>query len=904
MTFLSRWRANWSIERKLPLSVTALLLVVVLALTVAAYEEVRRAARVIAATRLERATHDLADLFQRSTVPRLTETRTAATVPAVAAVLQAGADGVARSTREDALSALRRIASDTSRITAVELQGSDGRVLLRNGDSMLHAGPPLPAIGDSAVIGPLQLTHDSIMSYEVRAAVRLGGRERALGQVVQIRRVMMSTQARQLIGQLIGTDVALLLGNADGAPWTDLAGVIPPPPATVRTRGRAADYDRGDTKMGAGAPIAGTPWALVVDLPRRQVYALANAYLLRMALIALAVVLAGALIAWWMSRRITTPLRRLTTAAEAIAGGHWEQRVDVAGRDEPGRLAHAFNAMATEVSGARQRLESEVQDRTRELQLAKERLEHTSEERYHTLFRQSPTPMWLYDPDTLRFVDVSDTAATHYGYSRDEFLKMTIEDIRPPEEVPRLRAALARAPGGMLPTGVYRHRTKDGTPIDAEVTRRRLDFGGRSLILSLATDVTSRMAAERALRELNEALDARVAERTGQLEAANRQLAEDVRERRRAEESVRASEERFRAVAETANDGIVSADSRGTITFFNRGAERIFGYPADVAIGQPLQLLMPARLRDAHKLGFARYLQTGEARVVGKTVELVGQRRDGTEFPIELSLASWRTVAGPSFTGIIRDITERKRIAEQLIHDAEQLEKANKELEAFSYSVSHDLRAPLRAIHGFARILIEEHAHEVPDEPRRLLGVIDENTRRMGRLIDDLLAFSRLGRKELDTTRVDMTDLVRAVAAELQPAEDADEPTTITVGALPAARGDRALLRQVITNLVQNAVKFSRGRPAPRIDVGTQAAVDGQNVYFVKDNGVGFDMRYAGKLFGVFQRLHSDAEFEGTGVGLATVQRIVHRHGGRVWAEAKSGEGATFFFTLPGSGEA
>src|ERR1041385_2040749 len=223
----------------------------------------------------------------------------------------------------------------------------------------------------------------------------------------------------------------------------------------------------------------------------------------------------------------------------------------------------------------------------------------------------------------------------------------------------------------------------------------------------------------------------------------------------------------------------------------------------------------------------------------------------------------------------------------------------NAELESFSYSVSHDLRAPLRAIHGFARILVEDHKAQLDPEAQRLLGVIDQNTRRMGQLIDDLLSFSRLGRQEISASRVNMEELARSVAEEVRRADpERAHPPDIRIAALPAAQGDRALLRQVMSNLLQNAAKFTRGRTQPVIEVGTQP--DGeQNAYFVKDNGAGFDPRYMDKLFGVFQRLHPVEEFEGTGVGLAIVKRIVQRHGGRVWAEGQVDAGATFYFTLP-----
>jgi two-component system sensor kinase len=225
------------------------------------------------------------------------------------------------------------------------------------------------------------------------------------------------------------------------------------------------------------------------------------------------------------------------------------------------------------------------------------------------------------------------------------------------------------------------------------------------------------------------------------------------------------------------------------------------------------------------------------------------------------------------------------------------LKEANKELEAFSYSVSHDLRAPLRAIDGFSRILLEEYTDKLDDDGKRVLDVIRNNSQNMGRLIDDLLAFSRLSRKQLEASGVDMHSLASEVFTQLEPGLG-DQKIQFNLSPLPPVEGDPALIRQVFVNLISNAAKYSRPRPQSIIDVNGYYE-NGDCVYYVKDNGVGFDMTYAKKLFGVFQRLHSVEEFEGTGVGLAIVQRIVHRHGGQVWARAKLNEGATFFFSLP-----
>jgi len=236
-------------------------------------------------------------------------------------------------------------------------------------------------------------------------------------------------------------------------------------------------------------------------------------------------------------------------------------------------------------------------------------------------------------------------------------------------------------------------------------------------------------------------------------------------------------------------------------------------------------------------------------------------------------------------------------LEQRVIERTAQLESANKELEAFSYSVSHDLRAPLRAIDGFSRILMEDYSAKLDEDGNRVLETVRQNAQHMGQLIDDLLAFSRLGRKAVELSPIDMTDLARSALEDLT-ASDSASPSHVKIASIPPAQGDRVLIRQVFINLLSNATKYSRLKEQPAVEIGGNTE-NGNNIYYVKDNGAGFDMKYADKLFGVFQRLHGPEEFEGTGVGLAIVQRIINRHGGKVWAEGKVNEGATFYFTLP-----
>ncbi|MES2569058.1 MAG: ATP-binding protein, partial [Verrucomicrobiota bacterium] len=278
---------------------------------------------------------------------------------------------------------------------------------------------------------------------------------------------------------------------------------------------------------------------------------------------------------------------------------------------------------------------------------------------------------------------------------------------------------------------------------------------------------------------------------------------------------------------------------------------------------------------------------------------------DGTKGLFELSIL-------PVPEGILilsYDITERKKVEErgrQLHVELErrvserttQLEAANRELEAFSYSVSHDLRAPLRAVDGFSVAVLEDYGAQLPEEGRRYLQTIRNGAQKMGRLIDDLLAFSRLSRAPLNSSTVDLDRLVRGVLEELHP-EREERQIELRIGKLPTCEGAPALLKQVWINLLSNAFKYTQKREQAVVEIGCQEKPE-ERVYFVRDNGTGFDMRYANKLFGVFQRLHRAEDYEGTGVGLAIVQRIIHRHGGRIWAEAEVDRGATFYFTLPG----
>jgi PAS domain S-box-containing protein len=338
----------------------------------------------------------------------------------------------------------------------------------------------------------------------------------------------------------------------------------------------------------------------------------------------------------------------------------------------------------------------------------------------------------------------------------------------------------------------------------------------------------------------------------------------------------------------------------------NRQAQLLFGYDRAELLGEPIEVLIPEKYRTGHVRQRDGFMTARQPRPMSAGLDLFACRKDGTEFPVEISLSPMETTEGLLVTAAVRDITERKHIEahvnalnENLQRRVAELAALNREIEAFSYSVSHDLRAPLRGIDGFSKALLEEYSGKLDDQGRDYLQRVRAAAQRMAELIDDLLTLSRVTRREMRRETVDLSALAKAAAAQL---EHSGQYRPVHFVAAPdlRAEGDEPLLRIVLDNLLGNAWKFTSRTPSPRVEFGAAALPGGERAFFVSDNGVGFDMAHAGKLFGAFQRLHATHDFPGTGIGLATVQRIINRHGGRVWADATLGHGATFYFTLEG----
>lgn len=385
-----------------------------------------------------------------------------------------------------------------------------------------------------------------------------------------------------------------------------------------------------------------------------------------------------------------------------------------------------------------------------------------------------------------------------------------------------------------------------------------------------------------------------------QLRRMNEALEREVNERKRAEA-------RFRGLLETAPDAVVVVNSKGEIVLANLEAEKMFGYQKSEILGQSLSMLIPARSRENHRKYQAEFFSEPKVRSMRSGPEFFGLHKEGREFPIEVSLSPLETDEGILVTSAIRDITERKhaqdkiqKLNQELVLRNIELVSANKELESFSYSVSHDLRTPLRAIDGFSQAILEDYVNCLDATGKTYFQNIREASSRMDQLINGLLSLAKTSRTEILPEKVDLSVLAQGILSQFKSSEPRRE-VTFTIAPGLVAEGDRVLLRSALENLLGNAWKFTSKRSDAHIEFGVTHLGD-EEIYFVRDDGAGFEMQYVNKVFELFQRLHDKNDFPGTGVGLAIVARIIQRHGGRIWAEGAVGNGATFYFVL-GKGE-
>ncbi len=580
------------------------------------------------------------------------------------------------------------------------------------------------------------------------------------------------------------------------------------------------------------------------------------------------------------------------------------------------RLADFFNRypeiVRRELESREERLSAELAD----LKRIEEAL-RVSEERYRTLVESAPEAILVLDAGTGRFVDANGNSVRLFGIEREELFRLGPLDISQPiapDGHPASELAsekIREALDGGAPVFEWIHRNSAGEDIHCEVRLMRLPGAEPNLIRGSVTDITERKRAEKSLRQYVERL--RIMQEIDRSILAAQSVEEIASVALRRLRDMVPSERVIVALIGPAPDEatVLAADVDGERTV-EAGARLPIEAYGDLAnlIAEKLQrgetyLLDALSVPDPAPA--IRKLRTTGRRYyfivpLLASEELMGSLSLGTDRLNDLT-AEHLEIAREVADGLAIAV-QQARLHKQVRQHAAELEQRvaerTAELEAFSYSVSHDLRTPLLTIDGFSRMLLEDHSDGLDAEGQRLLRTICSNSQNMGRLIDDLLAFSRLGRQEMLLAEIKMSELAAAVCAELT-ATTPERKLQFNLQPLPPARGDQAMIRQVLVNLLSNAIKFTGPREVAVIEVGA-AEEENHNVYYVKDNGVGFEMKYVDKLFGVFERLHSDDEFAGTGVGLAFVQRILHRHGGRVWAEGKVGEGATVYFTLPRKG--
>jgi PAS domain S-box-containing protein len=371
----------------------------------------------------------------------------------------------------------------------------------------------------------------------------------------------------------------------------------------------------------------------------------------------------------------------------------------------------------------------------------------------------------------------------------------------------------------------------------------------------------------------------------------------DITEQREAEQTLLASEQRTRLIVDTAHDAFVGMDARGVITDWNTQAQATFGWSREEVLGRPLaETIIPQRFRETHRRGLARYLATGEGPVLNQRIEMAALRRDGSEFPVELTIAPIPLGQEQLFGAFIRDITERKLADERIRATLAELERSNRDLEQFAYVVSHDLQEPLRMVASYCQILQQQYRGRLDAEADEYIEFAVDGARRMQVMIQDLLALSRVGTRG---EPLEPTESAAALAAAVRnlDARVRELDARITYGELPAVSADFTQLVQLFQNLISNALKF-RGGGQPQVHVAAQRA-DGEWVFSVRDNGIGIEPQHTKRIFEVFCRLHSRDQYPGTGIGLAICKRIVQRHGGRIWVESQPGAGSTFYFSIP-----
>ena len=487
------------------------------------------------------------------------------------------------------------------------------------------------------------------------------------------------------------------------------------------------------------------------------------------------------------------------------------------------------------------------------------------------IVEDSLNEIYLFDTESLNFVEVNRGARENLGYSIDELRGITPVDIKPSisaEEFDDLVSPLRTGEKDLLHFETI-HERKDGTTYPVEVHLQRVQFDTTDVFLAIILDITDRKQAEEELNRHRGHLEELVTERS----AALKEQAQ---------------------IIDQIHDSVISTDLNGYVTSWNKGAERLFGYTIDDMLGKHISTLYPKEQRSF----LEREIITPLKEKGEHETEVQMYTKNHQKFYAQLSLSMLYNDSGEpkGIVGYSMDITARKNAELLAARRSKELAAANEELEGFSYSVSHDLRSPLRAIDGFSMLLSEDYNDVLDNTGKDYLERIRNGAQRMGQLIDDLLQLSKVNREEINRENFDLSSLAQNVnktLAEHHPERDVN----VMIESNQMVNADIGLVSILIDNLMNNAWKYTSQTNEATIEFGHNES-DGETIYYVKDNGSGFDPRYVEKIFKPFERLHGSDEFSGTGIGLATVQRIVKRHGGRIWADAEPENGACFYFTL------
>ncbi len=590
------------------------------------------------------------------------------------------------------------------------------------------------------------------------------------------------------------------------------------------------------------------------------------------------IVLTSLLIIFYLKKSIFSPIKQLTNATSEISKTrNYHIRLNSQFNKEVNELYQAFNQFL-EVIEIHDVAKSQAEDAVQE-----------SEIRYRSLFQLSPIPILVYDKESILFLNLAAINALAGSFAKD-FIGNSIESIIHQDS---LESFLN--PNNSIDINEFKLIKKDNSLIYVEAKQNYIEYKGKPAFQLVFQDVSERKINEQEILKLNQELEQRVIKRTEQLDKINKALEKEISERKQIEIELRESEERFRAMFNSTLDSIAVWNRNKEFVFANQ----VFIKHTEINKNDFLNKKLETALNHLPELAnlFSHRLSNTFNNPV--TIQVIDKVliKDSEKYLESIFLPIINANNEINLAGVVyRDITERIKSEEKIKKYTDQLEFANQELEAFSYSISHDLRAPLRSIHGFTKILLEDELENLSNDGKRHLSIVHDNSKYMGELINDLLNFSRMNRKPLQKQNLNIRTVIDEVFETLNiDIQKSKLQINIDSALNKNIRADASLVKQIYMNLLENSIKYSSKTENPLIEIGI---IENDGIFFVKDNGVGFDMHYADNVFDVFKRLHRNDEFTGTGVGLAIVKRIVSRHGGKIWVESKKNVGSTFYFTL------